>query len=123
MDKTYQPIVLHHANNIIEVLTETEFFLEYEIEDTSFAQDYLCEKLTQKFIEGTLVEDEPAFMEEEMDIFLREIVAGSILYELQRKGLVDSIEDEENEERFFLTDLGKQFAEEMKDKNKEDKEE
>ena len=120
MSKTYQPIVLLHANNIIEVLTETEFFLEYEIEDTSFAQDYLCEKLTQKFIEGTLVEDEPAFMEEEMDIFLREIVAGSILYELQRKGLVDSIEDEENEERFFLTDLGKQFAEEMKEKNKEE---
>jgi predicted transcriptional regulator len=49
-----------------------------------------------------------------MEKFLREIVAGSILMELQEKGIVDSIEDENNEERFFLTDLGKNLANDIK---------
>jgi predicted transcriptional regulator len=48
-----------------------------------------------------------------MEKFLREIVAGSILMELQEKGIVDSIEDENNEERFFLTDLGKNLAKDI----------
>ena len=45
-----------------------------------------------------------------MEQFLKEIIAGSLLYELQAKGIVDSIEDENNEERFFLTDKGKEIA-------------
>jgi predicted transcriptional regulator len=47
-----------------------------------------------------------------MEQYLKEIIAGSYLTELQDKGIVDSIMDDNNEERFFLTDLGKKIANE-----------
>jgi hypothetical protein len=116
MDRKYQPMVLDHASIIIGMLKETNFFVDYELESEEFAMDYLCEKLTEKFIQGELNGqfDIEIFSEDEMEKFLREIVAGSILMELQEKGIVDSIEDENNEERFFLTDLGKNLANDIK---------
>lgn len=116
MDRKYQPVVLNHANVIIGMLRETNFFVDYELESEDFAMDYMCEKLTEKFIQGELNGefDIEIFSEDEMEKFLREIVAGSILMELQEKGIIDSIEDENNEERFFLTDLGKNLADDIK---------
>jgi len=114
MKNIYQPIVIDRANEIMNVLRESDFFFEYEIEDQSFAMTYLCDKLTDKFIKGELDESvENLFHEDDMDQFLKEIVAGSLLYELQSKGIIDSIEDENNEERFFLTEKGKKLANEM----------
>jgi predicted transcriptional regulator len=45
---------------------------------------------------------------------MKEIIAGTVLNELQEKGLIDSIELEDNQEHFFLTELGKDCAEKMK---------
>ena len=47
------------------------------------------------------------FTEDEFEVILRELVAGSVLYELKDKGLVDSYEDDNTEEMFFLTEEGK----------------
>jgi hypothetical protein len=55
--------------------------------------------------------------EEELDQYLREIVAGSLLYELKEKGLMNSYEDEDTEETFFLTDEGKVILEKLKEDN------
>lgn len=111
MDNFYQPNIVQYANEILHVLRETGFFTDFEIEDESFAKDYFCKKLTDKFIKGELDEFiDNVFNNDEIDKFLNEIVAGSLLQELQNKGLVDSIEDENNEERFFLTEKGKEMA-------------
>lgn len=119
MSKFYQPIVIDKAKEILFVLRESDFFTEYEIEDETFAMNYLCDKLTIKFINGELDEDsfEDLFNEDEMEKFLREIIAGSLLTELQANGIIDSIEDENNEERFFLTDKGKEIAKEIEDRS------
>ena len=119
MSKFYQPIVIDKAKEILFVLRESDFFAEYEIEDETFAMNYLCDKLTIKFINGQLDEDsfEDLFNEDEMEKFLREIIAGSLLTELQANGIIDSIEDENNEERFFLTDKGKEIAKEIEDRS------
>jgi hypothetical protein len=118
MSKIYQPIVIEMTNEIITDLTESEFFADYEIQSTVFAEKYLLDKLTEKFILGELESDEDDFLgvfnDEEFDVVLREIVAGSVLYELKEKGLVDSYEDENTEEMFFLTKKGKRV---MKKKN------
>ena len=53
------------------------------------------------------------FEEEEMLTILREIVTGSILYELKEKGLMGSYEDESTEEMFFLTKKGKRVLKEF----------
>ena len=111
MSKIYQPIVIEMTNEIITDLVETEFFSDYEIQSTEFAKKYLLDKLTEKFILGDLENDDDEFLgvfnDDEFEVVLREIVAGSVLYELKEKGLVDSYEDETTEEMFFLTKKGK----------------
>jgi hypothetical protein len=111
MNKIYQPVVIEMTNEIISDLTESLFFEDYEIKSTVFAEKYLLDKLTEKFILGELENDDDEFLgvfnDDEFEVVLREIVAGSVLYELKEKGLVDSYEDETTEEMFFLTKKGK----------------
>jgi len=111
MNKIYQPVVIEMTNEIISDLKESLFFEDYEIKSTVFAEKYLLDKLTEKFILGELENDDDEFLgvfnDDEFEVVLREIVAGSVLYELKEKGLVDSYEDETTEEMFFLTKKGK----------------
>ena len=110
MSKIYQPIVIERTNEIVEILIETNFFEDYEIKVTDFARNHISDMLTNKFISGDtdLTEDE-IFTEEEYETLLREIVAGTILNELKTKGLVNSYEDDNTEEMFFLTEKGKKM--------------
>jgi hypothetical protein len=110
MGTFYQPHIVKEAEKFVDSLEESGFFTDFEIEDKGFALNYFCEKLTEKFIQGTLETNEKIFNEEEFDKYLNEIMVGSVLYELRKNGIVDSIEDENNEERFFLTEKGKQIA-------------
>lgn len=109
MSKIYQPVVTKICNDFLTVLTEINFFEDHEIEDISFAKEYLLNKLTTKFIDGQLDEDGPNFTDVEFEQILREIIAGSILYQLKNKGLVNSYEDDNTEEIFFLTEKGKEL--------------
>ena len=110
MKKTYQPIVKEKAN---ELVVFAKFFEDYELESTDFAVEYFSEKLTEKFIDGVDFDDEESmielFTEEEFEVCLKEIVAGTILYELKENGLVESYEDNQTEEVFFLTEEGKKL--------------
>lgn len=110
MSKAYQPIVVEETENIIQGLIESEFFNDYEITDYTFARQYVLDLLTQKFIDGLLEdEDLELFTEDEFTKILQEIVAGSLLYELKEKGLINSYEDDNTEETFFLTEEGKKL--------------
>ena len=112
MDKKYQPVVIEYVNEIIKSFRESNFFQDYGLKSETFAEDYLCEKLTQKFIIGEL--DIEMISEDEIGVYMREIIAGTILTELQEKGMVDSIEIENNQELFFLTKQGKDFVGKIK---------
>jgi hypothetical protein len=114
MSKVYQPIVIEETENLIEGLRESKFFEDYEIEDLTFVREHLLEIMTQKFIDGSLDEEfEELFSEDEFTKILQELVAGSLLYEMKEKGFVNSYEDENTEETFFLTEKGKDY---LKDK-------
>jgi hypothetical protein len=104
----YQPIVIEKTTEILCILEESNFFKDYEIENFDFTIKYLNDKLTEKFILGELDEEsDDIFEEDEFDIILKELVAGSILTELKNKGLVNSYEDDNTEEVFFLSKKGK----------------
>ena len=110
MEKIYQQIVIDKTNEILEVLVETKIFEEYEIESQDFAKTYLLDKLTEKFISGKINDDNDAlFDEDEFEKILKEIIAGSILYDLKIKGYIDSYDDGYNDEIFFLTEEGKKY--------------
>jgi len=111
MNKVYQPIVIEETEYFIEGLEESGFFQDYEITDYTFVRTHLLDIFTEKFINGLLNDDDSElFTEDEFDKLLKELVAGSILFELKEKGFVDSYEDEDTEEMFFLTDEGKKFV-------------
>jgi hypothetical protein len=113
MGKVYQPSVIEKTNLIIEILTNTNFFKDYELESTDFATTYLNDILTEKFIEGKITEDNLELFEtEEFELILKEIVSGTILNELKNKGYLNSYEDDNTEELFFLTEQGKKFLQE-----------
>jgi hypothetical protein len=111
MNRVYQPIVIEETDYFIEGLVESGFFEDYDIKDLTFVRTHLLNIFTEKFINGLLNDDDvELFGEEEFDILLKELVAGSILFELKEKGFVDSYEDEDTEEMFFLTDEGKKYV-------------
>jgi hypothetical protein len=109
MEKTYQQVVKDSAEQIILSLKESGYFEEYEIEDDSFARRYLCDVLTEKFIQNGLDTYEGIFNEEEFETILKEICVGSLLEQLKEKKFVSSYEDENTEEVFFLTKEGKEY--------------
>jgi len=122
MNKIYQSVVLDTAENIIENLTESGFFNDYELPSTSFAKELLCEKLTEKFIEvGSEIEGE-VFSEKEFEEILKQIIVGTLLNELKNKGYINSYEDENTEETFFLTEDGKEMLKNLKSTDDEIKE-
>lgn len=118
MSKVYQPIVIEHTENMIKGLEEGHFFEEYEIIDLSFAKSYLLDILTEKFIMGDLDENSEMFTEEEFEVIIKELVAGSVLNDLKNGGYVDSYEDENTEETFFLTKKGKNHLKNIEDDEK-----
>jgi hypothetical protein len=108
MAKAYQPIVIEETENLIQGLIESEFFLDYDITDYSFAKQHLLDILTEKYINGLFDDlDNELFTEDEFTKLLQQIVAGSLLSDLKELGLINSYEDENTEETFFLTEEGK----------------
>lgn len=115
MSKVYQPIVIEESEQLLIGLMESKFFDDYEITDLTFARQYVLEIMNEKYISGLLGEEtDELFTEEEFTKILQEIVAGTVLHELKEGGFLNSYEDENTEEMFFLTDKGKKFLEDKK---------
>lgn len=110
MSKIYQPEIIELSEKIVKALVDDDFFNEYEIESTDYALTYLKDKITEKYILGETELDVLSTTDEEFEQMLKEIIAGSVLTSLKEKGLVESYEDENTEEIFFLTEKGKEHV-------------
>jgi hypothetical protein len=117
MSKIYQPFILERVEEIMIALEESKFFEEHELEDRNFAKNHLSDILTEKFISGVIdSQTEDIFDEDEFGNILKQIIAGTVLNELKMKGYINSYEDENTEEIFFLTNKGKNYLNEYLDK-------
>lgn len=114
MGKVYQQSIIEKTNKIIQILTESRFFKDFQISDTRYAETLISDILTEKFIIGELDYDEKIFEERQFESLLKQILAGSVVNDLIKKGLVNSVENESSEEVFFLTKKGKKFLEKNK---------
>jgi hypothetical protein len=111
---SYLPKIQEITEEIITSLVEDDYFVDFEISSQDYARKRISDELTKKFLENGLDnEEEGYFNEEEFDIILKEIIAEDVLRTLQRGGYINSYEDEDTEEMFFLTDLGKKQVSEM----------
>src|ERR1035441_8717058 len=118
MCKNYQPIIKETASDIITDLDDSGFFIEYEISNMELVNETICNKLTEKFIQGDLDSDGPIFSEDEFTNMLKELIAGEVLHSLKNKGYINSYEDDDTEELFFLTEDGKRMINEELKKNR-----
>jgi hypothetical protein len=113
---SYLPKIEKIANEIIQTLIEDKFFEDFEIEDYSYTKKRFCEELTTKFLlNGLENEDIGIFNEDEFDKILKEIVAEDMLRGLQKKGFINSYEDDNTEEVFFLTEKGREEMQKKSD--------
>jgi hypothetical protein len=111
---SYLPKIQEITEEIITTLVEDDYFTEFEISSQDYARKRISDELTRKFLENGLDnEEEGYFSEDEFDTILKEIIAEDLLRTLQKNGLIDSYEDDETEEMFFLTDLGKTHVDKM----------
>ena len=101
--ENYPPSVSEITEKLLESLTEERFFEEeqadYDITFKRFADSALS-----KWVKGDDIED---FSEEEFSSILRYSIVESDLVRLNKKGLLDSMEDENGETVYFLTEKGK----------------
>ena len=106
-------VVLHHVENIIEGLREELFFDDYKIGE-EYAIKLFTKLVTEKYVEHPSLEMDFFWSESEFESILQKIIPGSIMYQLKDEGIMDSYEDENYSEHFFLTEKGKQIAKELK---------
>lgn len=123
MNKTYQPFIIQMANDItVRIEQETSFFSEEEIKSTDYAVECLCELLTEKFLSGEISSDEEdltsLLTETEFYQLLHMVSTQNALDGLVEKGLINSFDDN-GEEHYFLTDIGKERANKMKEEGEE----
>lgn len=104
-----------HVQTILEALRETNFFIDFEIEE-DYALKHFTELITEKYIENPSMDYDFFWTEEEFQVILNKIITGSIMYEMKESGILESYEDENTEEVFFLTEKGKKLSEELKRK-------
>lgn len=109
--KTYQPKVIEATDEFISVLKDINFFTDCGIDDDTPAREVLLDLFTEKFIKGEL--EKPYFTEEEGIKLLNEIEGLCVLRSLMKEGILNSYSDENTEELFFLSDLGKAITDEM----------
>ena len=106
---TYLPKIQEITEGIIATLVDDNYFIDFEISSQDYARKRISDELTLKFLENGLNNEEYGYLsEDEFDVILKEIVAEDLLRSLQKKGLLNSYEDDNTEEIFFLTTLGKE---------------
>jgi hypothetical protein len=99
--------VVKETENIIQGLELSNFFKDHGIEDYTYATNHILEILSTKD-ESTLNDtNEELFTENEFNDMLNTIIVGSHISELKELGFMDSYNDENNDEIFFITEEGK----------------
>jgi hypothetical protein len=91
-------------------LTEEGFFEEYGV-NPKIGVPVMERRLCESVLPTWLNDGEMTISEDNLESIMRTTVTEALLIGLKGKGLIDSVEDAEGEEVFFLTSQGKEVAE------------
>jgi len=115
MKKNYPDVVLEKTDILLNELITIDFFKENDINDLTFAKQHIINFFNDKYVDSIInSSDIDEIKTDEFNDLLTEIIIGTSLFELKNKGLVDSYLDENNDEIFFLTELGKKIGDNLK---------
>jgi len=104
----YPDCVSRYGKKIVEVLNTANFFNEEPDVIPSILYKNFCDDGLKKWIDGDDMESPSDISENDFEKILSVSMAESVLIDLKVRGLVDSIEDENGVEMFFLTKLGRE---------------
>jgi hypothetical protein len=99
-------IVDRKVDGILDIIRESGFFDIFEIGE-NYARKELTHVVTEEYVKQLTPDFTVEWSNGQLDKILRRIFTGSVLYELKKEGIVNSYEDENTEEVFFLTEKGK----------------
>ena len=106
IEGTYPDQVNKYVVDVVDLLLEDGFFQEEEIDPRIFYR-VLADRILQNWLQNVPLKlDEKEMME-----VITRAAASSVLENLKKKGVINSVEDEDGEEHFFLTEEGKKIAE------------
>jgi hypothetical protein len=83
-------------------------FMEIEKVDKDILRELLGDSLIPKFCGGL----DLVWEEEEFEEILKVSIVATTLKNMKETGLINSFEDEDGEETYFLTEKGKQYSQE-----------
>lgn len=119
MKKTFQPFIVSKAEEIINFLQNngTNIFEDLGIKSTDYTKERLCDMLTEKFISGEYNENDDIIdlfpSDKLLMSFLAEMSTKSDLDNLIEKGLVGSLDDDDGNDYYFITEKGKECVKQM----------
>jgi hypothetical protein len=117
MNKTYQPFIIEKTKEIIDYIKSKGFFEDFQIKSDRYAQQLICDILTDKLIDGTYDEgDDIVDIFPEVDDLLKffaDVVTLQTLDSLIEKGYIETLEDENGENFYFATKKGQKYQDEI----------
>lgn len=117
-EKDAPKIVIECVETIVSSLRESFFFEDYNISEV-YAVKLFTELIIEEYVKNPSLDDTDFFWtEEDFENILQKIITGSILYKLKNDGILNSYEDDNTEETFFLTEKGKELTEKLKTNSK-----
>jgi len=98
LDNKYPEPVKEICNDMINTLQEQNFFIREEANE-QITFDVLCESIFPDFIKGV----ELLWEHEKLEKILNFCVVKSVVYKLEKDGILNTIEDENGETTVFMT--------------------
>lgn len=91
MEESLENKINDEVHNIMDGLVLTNFFKDFEIEDLSFAEEFIKDFLIKKCDQGFDItnQNDDLFDDDEFDELLQNIIAGSTINQLEDNGLIN----------------------------------
>lgn len=111
MVTSFLPEIKKQTNNLISKPQFKDILEKENITDTFFLEYQINELLTKKFINDEYsISEEVVLSEEEIENIINSTILYNTLKKLKKLGLIDVISNENDEEVYFLTEMGKQIG-------------
>lgn len=119
MNKIYTPQIEDYVKEVVDILSISDelcgnFFEVETPEDPILGKELLYEIIADKATDNFILGESFILTEEQFYEAFRDVKIRVALQTLKQKNLIDSIEDENGEEIFFLTEKGKNYASTIK---------
>jgi hypothetical protein len=109
--KIYPEKVLNAGKRIHQYfIDDGEMYQNYNDAELLMANEVILEDLLTKYLNDKFGDDLPSFTHDDLTTLMQKILSSISLSRLHNEGIVDYYIDDDGEEIYFLTELGKKIG-------------